>query len=343
MKKLTIDKIEQINIELSGSCNLRCPMCPQSIGREKDFFKMSDFDLITNVVDQAIPLGLKFVNFGGGGEPTLYKQLPDIISYLKERNVDTLIYTNGTKLTPDYFETLCKSGLTICKVSCHGWDRESFAKWMSKDYFDEIRNSLIQCKKILKDNNYDTCLQTNHLINDMDQVDFQLKMYIKNWVEYTGLETEIWMNHNWGGLTDKDTGELLSDNYNIPRLDMYKTRNKRSCGRPLANTVELRAGGIGNKKGAVVPCNIVMGHDSKAVLGHASETPLMEIMNGKEYQHVRDVHLRKAFDELDYCKDCDQLIDADEILIYTNIKGREYGESRISKIKYLEAEKTYTA
>jgi len=86
-----------------------------------------------------------------------------------------------------------------------------------------------------------------------------------------------------------------------------------------------------------------MGHDSKAVLGHASETPLMEIMNGEAYQHVRDVHIRKDFDELDFCKDCDQLIDADEILVWTNIKGREYGHSRISNINYLEAEKTYSA
>jgi len=318
-------------------------MCPQSIGREKDFLKMSDLDLIKNVIDQAIPLGLKFVNFGGGGEPLLYKQLPEVLSYLKDRNIKTLIYTNGTKLTPDYFEELCVAGLSICKVSCHGWDRMSFAHWMSKDYFDEVRDSLIKCKNIIKEKKYDTYLQTHHLINDVDNAEHQLEMYKKNWVEYTGLEAEIWVNHNWGGLMDKDNGKLLSDNYNVPRSKLYESRKKRSCGRPLANTVELRAGGLDGKMGAVVPCNIVMGHDSKAVLGHASETPLMEIMNGEAYQHVRDVHIRKDFDELDYCKDCDQLIDADEILVWTNIKGREYGHSRISNINYLEAEKTYSA
>ena len=339
--KPTINKIEQLNIETSGVCDLKCPMCPQSVGREKDFLVMSDLELIKSAIDQAIPLGLKYVNFGGGGEPLLFKQLGEVISYLKERNINTLIYTNGTQLTPEYFEKLCISGLTICKVSCHGWDRESFSRWMSKDYFDQIRNSLIDCKKILDNNNYDTTLQTHHLINDIDNVDFQLEMYRKNWVDYTGLETEIWLMHNWGGLVDKKTENLLSDKYNVPRWEIYKTRTKRSCGRPLANTVELRAGGVDGKKGAVVPCNIVMGHDSKAVMGHLSETPLMDIMNGEIFQNFRDIHLKRDFDELDVCKDCDQLIDAEEILIWTNIEGRNYGESRVSKIEYLEAEKNY--
>ena len=137
MKDFEINKIEQINIEVSGVCNLKCPMCPQFFGREKDFLKMTDKDLIISVIDQAIPLGLKYVNFGGGGEPLLYKDLPEIISYLDQKNIKTLIYTNGTKLTQKYFHILCQSGLTICKVSLHGWDRESFAHSMSKDYFNE--------------------------------------------------------------------------------------------------------------------------------------------------------------------------------------------------------------
>ena len=341
MEEYKIKKIEQINIEVSGVCNLRCPMCPQFFGREKDFLKMTDKDMIFSVIDQAIPLGLQFVNFGGGGEPLLYKDLPEIINYLYKRNVKTLIYTNGTKLTPKYFEKLCESGLTICKVSCHGWDRDSFKHSMSKDYFDEIRDSLIECKEIIKQNNYKTYLQTHHLINDKDNIKFQLKMYLKNWVEYTGLETEIWLNHNWGGLTNKD-GDLLSDNYNVPRWEMFKSRAKRSCGRPLANTVELRSGGLDGKKGAVVPCNIVMGHDSKAVMGHASDQSLMEIMNGEEYQKVREIHLNKKFDELDYCKDCDQLIHAEDILVWTNIRNRKMGESRISNIDYFNAEEQYS-
>ena len=289
MKKYTINKIEQINIELSGVCNLRCPMCPQSVGREKEFLKMNDFELIKKTVEEALPLGLKFVNFGGGGEPTLYKDIFKVIKYLKTKNIESLIYTNGTKLTPEYFEDLCKAGLSICKVSCHGWNRESFSKWMSKDYFDFIRESLVECKKIIETKKYTTVLQTHHLINDVDNIEYQLRMYKKNWVEYTGLETEIWLNHNWGGTFNNKSEKPLSENYNVPRWELYKKRKLRSCGRPLANTVELRAGGVDGKKGAVVPCNIVMNKDSRAVMGHVSDTPLIEIMNGEKYRKVREI------------------------------------------------------
>ena len=53
--------------------------------------------------------------------------------------------------------------------------------------------------------------------------------------------------------------------------------------------------------------------------------------------------MKRNFDELDYCKDCDQLIHAEDILVWTNIKGRQMGESRISNIDYFEAENLYNS
>ena len=323
---MKIDSIEQLNIELAGGCNLACPMCPQSSGREKEFLGNLPFDIFKKAIDEALPLGLKYVNLGGSGEPLLYNQLNEVVSYLSQNNLVSLIYTNGIWLTPEKFEQLCQAGLSAAKVSCQGWDRESYAKWMSTDKYDEVRGNLKKCSAILKNNSqYTTFLQTNHLIHDYDKLEYQKECYINNWIKYLDVGGEIWMTHNWSGQYDA-----------IPRHEIYETRKKRSCGRPLANVLEIRAGGLDKKRGAVVPCPNVLGQDSKAVMGHLQDMSLIDVATSEKFQHLRTVHIKKQFDEIDYCRDCDQLIESPEALVWTNIDNRQYGESRISNIHYVE-------
>ena len=82
-------------------------------------------------------------------------------------------------------------------------------------------------------------------------------------------------------------------------------------------------------KGAVVPCPNVLGQDSKAVMGHLEEDLLINIINGEKYVELRKKHVDEKFDDIDYCKNCDHLIDVPESLVWTNIKKRKYGGSRV--------------
>ena len=68
----------------------------------------------------------------------------------------------------------------------------------------------------------------------------EIALYKKNWVEYCGVEAEIWAMHNWSG--------VYSD---IP----YKrtSTERRSCGRPNAPYLNVRAGGLNGHTAAVVP------------------------------------------------------------------------------------------
>ncbi|MBI4596911.1 MAG: radical SAM protein [Candidatus Omnitrophica bacterium] len=323
--ELHVVEIKQINLEMAGGCNLKCPMCPQSFGREKDFLKRLPLEEFRKIIDQAIPVGLKYVNLSGSGEPLLHTGLEEAVRYLNERGITSMIYTNGIRLTPERFESLCQAGLTICKVSCQGWDRDSYAKWMSIDAFDQVRQQLKACVALLKTKGYATFLQTNHLVHDYDQREHQTQQYVTNWVEYLGVQAEIWLEHNWSGQY-KDA---------IPRENIFQDRPKRTCGRPMGGVLEIRAGGLGGKSGAVVPCPFVLGQDSKAVLGHTQDTPLMDIVNGEPMLALRSAHVRGDFDSVDYCRNCDQLLEVKESLVWTNIPGRTYGPSRISGINYL--------
>ena len=336
MKKINSDfkilNIKQINIELFGGCNLGCPMCPQTDnGREKEFKRSMHFDLFKKIIDEALPKGLKYVNIGGSGEPTMSKYLVEAVDYLTINKIESLIYTNGQKLDDKIFQDLCKAGLTNLKISCQGWDKESYAYWMSIDSYDEMRKKIKGFSKFLEDNKiYKTLLQTNHLIQDYNEAEYQKKMYLQNWVNYIGCYAEIWKAHNWSGLYSKNAIDRKNQDNSKKEINY----NKRSCGRPLSEVMEIRAGGINGNSAAVVPCPNVLGRDSEAVLGHVDKENVFDIFNGEKYRDLRKKHMNKEFDSIDYCKDCDHLVSYPDALVWTNIPGRKYGESRISNIAY---------
>ena len=62
---MILNEVEQLNLEMDGACNINCPMCPQSTGREVGFLEKLPMKFFYKVVDEAIPLGLKFVNLSG--------------------------------------------------------------------------------------------------------------------------------------------------------------------------------------------------------------------------------------------------------------------------------------
>ncbi len=114
--------------------------------------------------------------------------------------------------------------------------------------------------------------------------------------------------HNWSG------------NYNNPN-----PRNKsqrKSCGRPFAPEITIRAGGEKGRTGALVPCCQTLGppNEEKSILGHMDKQSFEEIYNGERYVKLRKAHTEKKFDEIDYCKDCDFLYEDPEVLVWSSDK-----------------------
>ena len=77
--------IKQLDLELNGCCNYKCPMCPQFAGRAKDFLKKLPYDLFTKIVDDANQYGLKAVQLHGSGEPTLNADFDKYVRYIKKK------------------------------------------------------------------------------------------------------------------------------------------------------------------------------------------------------------------------------------------------------------------
>lgn len=316
-------QIHQLDLEIHGACNYKCEMCPQAWGRERAFLKSMSVDLFKKIVDDALQYGLKSVSLHGSGEPTLNRNMPEMVKYLKTCEVEAVSFTNGLRLTEDLAESLFVAGLDTLRISAIGYDEASYAKWMASDQFDTVRENVRNAIAIRDNKNFSTQIHLYHLITDLQMKDEELEKYRENWVEYTGAFAEVWLMHNWSG--------EYKDGVPYNRDTLTATQNKRSCGRPFSPLLEVRAGGIDGNAGAVVACCMVLGHDSEAVLGHLDSQTIAEVVEGELFSELRSAHAEKRFGDVSYCKDCDQLYDVPEALAWSNIPGRKYGESKISE------------
>ena len=303
MKNTIIEPyIERAVIEINGGCNYTCQMCPQSNpGRHKGFLKRMPLDEFKKYVIECAKRGAKVVNLEGSGEATLNRRLPEYIKILTEHNLMSYIFSNGYRFKGDFMKECIDAGLTRIRFSIIGYNPEVYKKWMDIDAFETVKDNAIKAQEYIKETGASTEIASYHLITDNSQIDLEIEEYKNNWIKPTNSLGEIWKMHNWSGV--------------------YENPNERSgkvktCGRPFAPEITIRAGGLDGKTGAVHPCCQVLGRDEEAVLGHMSENTFDEIWNGEEYQRLRQGHITGDYPS--YCEGCDFLIDDPEVLVYTN-------------------------
>src|SRR3989344_2504768 len=322
-------RIEQLNIEAFGGCNFSCQMCPQAKemgGRERDFLKTLPFNVFAKVVEDAMPYGLKAVSLHGSGEPTVHRELEKMVRFVAERNLHASFFTNGLRLTGVLFERLVEAGLDLVTVSLVGANRESYRKWMNQDSFETVLANLKDCREVMQRRPDEGEFHTRHLITEPERKDEEIGEYRRNIIDPLGCKAEIWMMQNWAGQYESEYNRFA-----------HAPKKLRSCGRPFAATLEVRAGGLNGHNAAVVPCPFVLGKDSQAVLGHLDTQSVSEVLGGKLLTELRQAHLEERFDDVSYCKDCDMLADDPEVLARSNIPGRYVGQSKTSSVDYIAA------
>lgn len=85
-----------INLDLTSACNFFCSHCVDSmIINTGEYLKLED---IKKTIDVLHSKGLLSVILVGGGEPTLHKDFGEVVSYLKTKELEIGIVTNGSTL-----------------------------------------------------------------------------------------------------------------------------------------------------------------------------------------------------------------------------------------------------
>lgn len=121
-----------IRIKPSNRCNHNCWYCAYRVknlqlGEDINYQDSIPENKMFEIVDDLIEMGVKAVTFSGGGEPLLYKPLPEVVKRLAEGGIRVATLTNGAKLTGRVAESFANHG-TWVRVSTDAWDDASFAK-----------------------------------------------------------------------------------------------------------------------------------------------------------------------------------------------------------------------
>ena len=301
---MSVPRLERAVIEVAGGCNYTCQMCPQTTGRGKEWTRKMSLDMFIEILDQ-LP-GKPVINLEGSGEPTLAKDLPLYIEECTRRNFPSFMYTNGSRLSGQYMKDCVDAGIDFIRLSCIGYNRQKYQEWMDVDNFELLIANAQEIQSYIKSSESNCVLSSYHLIFDNSQIDYEVGQYRKNFVNVVNSVSYIWKMHNWSG--------------NYQPIYVRDTDKRRTCGRPFAPEITIRAGGNDGKKGAVTPCCQTMGppNESKSVLGHVEDQSIEEIWDGELYTRLREAHANKDFDSIDYCKNCDFLYEDPEVLVWSN-------------------------
>ena len=84
-------------VEVAGSCNLRCPSCPQGNSRQADHPKgFMDVDLFRKIIGKMAhePVCVQTVALYNWGEALLHPKLPELINIVKNHNFICNISSN---------------------------------------------------------------------------------------------------------------------------------------------------------------------------------------------------------------------------------------------------------
>lgn len=304
----TPDPIERVVLEVAGGCNYTCKMCPQTTpGRGKSWTRKMSLKQFESIVDQIVPkYGHPQFNLEGSGDPTMAKDLDKYIEIVKKYNCKAYMYTNGARLHGNYMKRVVDAGIDFIRVSVIGYDTQTYRQWMDVDNFFTVKYNVMDLQDYIEQSGSNCEVSSYHLILNNSSTDVEIAMYRQNFIDPTGVTGYIWKMHNWSGNYKPNYGRDPSV--------------RKTCGRPFAPEVTIRAGGIDLRTAAMTPCCQTLGppNESLSVLGHLDEQSFEEVYFGEKYEELRKLHREERFDEIPYCKNCDFLYDDPEVLVWSN-------------------------
>lgn len=151
-KKINIGYPPHLLIEPVSTCNLRCPFCFQTdkTFTRKPFMGVMEFDFFKKIVDEADQLGIGAVTLASRGEPTLHKNLKDMLKYLgTKKNIHEIkLNTNATFLNTELAHEIFKNKISQVVISADHYEKEKFEKLRKNSNFEKIVNNVDNLYKI---------------------------------------------------------------------------------------------------------------------------------------------------------------------------------------------------
>lgn len=268
-------------VEISSTCQLRCPLCPLGSRTIKRQSQIMDFDTFKKVVDDVGDYVYHF-NINGMGEPLMNKRVIDMITYAKEKNIYTDLYTNFQLQDREIIEGLVSSGLDSILISLDGATKEVYETYRIKGDFERILNNirlLVETRACQKSVRPEINIQFVMFEHNRSQLNQMTELVKSLGADNLFVKRPFLF---WGKKEDASSYISKDDKFN--KYEMYnsaislKARTRKTCDAIWAGAVVLA-------DGSVAPC--CFDYDGKVLFGNINHNSFKYIWNNKKYTGFR--------------------------------------------------------
>ena len=311
LNKIT-DFPTQLDFELNYSCNFTCPMCTWNAestdGNSNDTW--FDFEVFKEVIDDAVPKGLKSIRMNYINEPLLNRDIFKFISYARQAGIlDIYFSTNGSLLTDDIIKKIINSGLLRLQVSLDAHTQETYEKIRTGGNFKDVIKKVLRFLEIRNEvSSKLPTLRVNFVKTEINK--HETDDFIKFWegkADSIGVQDLVGVMDGYGKKSEEE-------------LEKTKLSGSFRCAQPFQHlTVRY--------DGTILPCCTFFGAETPiAQLKTEQETTFSTITNvglldkslkskliirtiqeawkSKEMEFFREIHKKGEFWRHPVCKKC---------------------------------------
>ena len=281
LKKIAFDLPLYLLIEPVSSCNLKCPFCFQidkSFTR-KPFMGVMKMDLFKKILDEANEFGVGAITFASRGEPTLHKQLTEMLLYAsnKENIFEIKINTNGTFLNEKLIHDIFKSRVTQLVISADHYEKNNYERLRKGSNFEKTIKNVDNLFRIRNEQYPNSCTEIRVSGVDADK-NIDRKAFKDFWIKRS---------------------DHVSIALPLERWDTYKNNIHNDISDPCEKLWDRMYIWFDGK---VNPCDA----DYKSYLsfGNVSKNTLKEVWNSEKINSLRKDHLNNERLKIKPCDRC---------------------------------------
>lgn len=277
----------KLHLEPTSNCNLRCIMCPQSMGATKVNGYM-DMDLYRKIIAEAREFVLE-VNLFFRGEPLLHPNIVEMVKIAHDAGIAVHINTNATLLRGKMIDGLLDARLDKLTISFDAGEKEQYEQMRrGAKYEKTLRNTLdfLKAKAARGKSSPYTTIQVIRFFDPEAAAPQVPESFLRL---FDGLPVDefdpIWA-HGWAGtMEDNESFHAAPYGHNYyPCNWIWKS---------LAICWD----------GRVATCCGDFGPDD--VFGDLNKDTLKGVWNGAQMRRIRYLQRRKMLKELPLCQGCD--------------------------------------
>lgn len=270
-----------IDIETCNVCNLKCVMCPHSVGT-MDNPGFIDFELVKGIVDEGSRYGLKSLKLNIRGEPLLHQGLEDMVAYAKKKNIlEVMFNTNAMLLTPERTRGLIAAGLDYIIISIDGATKQTYENIRIGADFETVCNNIRFLSEYRSKNKLKKPLIRLQFVKMKENV-HELPLYIEQWKDYVDVMTANDYSNRVNTCIERTTRQTLP----------YARAN---CPHPWRRLSVTSSGNI------LMCCGDWY---ERGTLGNIRKDSIYDIWHGDEMNTRRALLKAAELDKIPSCKDC---------------------------------------